>query len=55
MIPGRTFVAGQEVQVVARLARSGNPVGEKGDPFGQVSYRVGKDGLVNLVIDQLTP
>jgi cytochrome c-type biogenesis protein CcmH len=55
MIPGRTFSAGQEVQVVARLARSGNPVGAKGDPFGQVSYRVGKDGVVNLVIDQLTP
>ncbi|MBS0578615.1 MAG: hypothetical protein JSR36_05075 [Proteobacteria bacterium] len=55
LIPGRTFAAGQEVQVLARLARSGNPVGAKGDPFGQVSYRVGKDGVVNLVIDQLTP
>ena len=55
MLPGRTFAAGQEVQVVARLARSGNPVGAKGDPFGEVRYRVGKDGVVNLVIDQLTP
>jgi cytochrome c-type biogenesis protein CcmH len=55
MIPGRSFSAGQEVQVVARLARSGTPTGARGDPFGQVTYRVGKDGVVNLVIDQLTP
>ena len=55
MIPGRLFSAGQNVQVVARIARSGNPVGASGDPFGEVSYRVGKDGLVSLVIDRLTP
>jgi cytochrome c-type biogenesis protein CcmH len=55
MIPGRTFGAGQEVEVVARLARSGNPVGAKGDPYGQIRYRVGQDGVVNIVIDQLTP
>jgi cytochrome c-type biogenesis protein CcmH len=55
MIPGRTFSAGQEVQVVARIARSGSPVGAKGDPYGQIRYRVGQDGVVNIVIDQLTP
>jgi cytochrome c-type biogenesis protein CcmH len=55
MIPGRTFAAGQAVQVVARIARSGNPVAASGDPFGEVTYRVGEDGLLNLVIDQLTP
>jgi cytochrome c-type biogenesis protein CcmH len=55
MIPGRLFSAGQNVQVVARIARSGNPVGTSGDPFGEVSYRVGKDGLASLVIDRLTP
>jgi cytochrome c-type biogenesis protein CcmH len=55
MIPGRTFGAGQEVEVVARLARSGNPIGAKGDPYGQIRYRVGQDGVVNIVIDQLTP
>lgn len=55
MIPGRLFAAGQNVQVVARIARSGNPVGVSGDPFGEVSYRVGKDGLASLVIDRLTP
>jgi cytochrome c-type biogenesis protein CcmH len=34
MIPGRSFAAGQAVQVVARIARSGSPMGASGDPFG---------------------
>jgi cytochrome c-type biogenesis protein CcmH len=55
MIPGRAFAAGQNVQVVARIARSGSPVGASGDPFGEVTYHVGRDGLVTLTIDQLTP
>jgi cytochrome c-type biogenesis protein CcmH len=55
MVPGRAFAAGQSVQVVARIARSGNPVGASGDPFGEVTYQVGHDGLVTLTIDQLTP
>jgi cytochrome c-type biogenesis protein CcmH len=55
MIPGRAFSAGQSVEVVARIARSGSPVGASGDPFGEVTYRVGRDGLVSLVIDRLTP
>jgi len=55
MVPGRTFAAGQSVQVVARIARSGSPIAASGDPFGEVTYRVGQDGLVSLVIDRLTP
>jgi len=55
MIPGRSFGAGQDVEVVARIARSGSPVGASGDPFGQVNYRVGRDGVATLVIDRLTP
>ncbi len=55
MIPGRSFAAGQAVQVVARIARSGSPVGARGDPYGEVTYRVGQDGQLNLVIDRLTP
>ena len=55
MIPGRAFAPGQSVQVVARIARSGNPVGASGDPLGEVTYQVGRDGLVSLVIDHLTP
>jgi cytochrome c-type biogenesis protein CcmH len=55
MLPGRSFAAGQQVQVVARIARSGSPVGASGDPFGEITYRVGEDGLLNLVIDRLIP
>jgi cytochrome c-type biogenesis protein CcmH len=55
MVPGRAFAAGQKVQVVARIARSGNPIGGSGDPFGEVAYQVGHDGLVNIVIDHVTP
>ena len=55
MVAGRTFSAGQKVQVVARIARSGNPLAGSGDPFGEVTYQVGHDGLVNVIIDHLTP
>ena len=51
MVPGRAFSAGQSVQVVARIARSGTPVAARGDPFGEVTYKVGTDGLVSLVIE----
>ncbi|MBV9913409.1 MAG: hypothetical protein JOZ93_12580 [Sinobacteraceae bacterium] len=55
MMPGRAITAGQKVQVVARIARSGNPVGASGDPFGEVGYQVGRDGLIKVTIDRLTP
>jgi cytochrome c-type biogenesis protein CcmH len=55
MVPGRAFAAGQSVQVVARIARSGTPVAASGDPFGEITYKVGTDGVVSLVIDRLTP
>jgi cytochrome c-type biogenesis protein CcmH len=55
MIPGRTFAPGQQLEVIARIARSGNPVGASGDPFGKISYEVGKDGLRDLRIDRITP
>ena len=55
MVPGRAFSNGQSVQVVARIARSGNPVGASGDPLGEVSYQVGRDGQVALVIDHVMP
>jgi cytochrome c-type biogenesis protein CcmH len=55
MIPERRFAAGEKVQIIARIARSGQAMGAPGDPFGEVSYRVGRDGLVDVVIDRLTP
>ncbi len=55
MMPGRAITTGQKVLVVARIARSGNPVGASGDPFGESQYTVGRDGLINIVIDRVTP
>lgn len=55
MIAGRSFAPDQQVEVVARIARSGSALGGTGDPVGQVAYHVGRDGLVDVVIDRLTP
>jgi cytochrome c-type biogenesis protein CcmH len=55
MLPERRFAVGEHVQVIARIARSGQAMGATGDPFGEVSYLVGRDGLVDVVIDRLTP
>jgi hypothetical protein len=55
MLPERRFAAGDSVQIIARIARSGQATGASGDPFGEITYLVGRDGLTNLVIDRLTP
>ena len=55
MLPDRHFSAGDTVQVIARIARSGQATGAPGDPFGEISYLVGRDGLANIVIAHLTP
>ena len=55
MIAGRSFKSGDRVTVVARIARSGSPTGAAGDPYGEAAYQVGKDGVVGLVIDRVTP
>ena len=55
VVPGRAFAPGQNVQVVARIARSGNPVGASGDPYGEVTYKVGQEGVTSLVIDHVMP
>lgn len=55
MIAGRTFAAGQNVQVIARIARSGSPTARSGDPFGEVRYHVGRDRSARIVIDRVTP
>ena len=55
MLESRRIAAGQTLEVVARVALGGTPTATSGDPFGQVSYHVGKDGRLNIVIDQLAP
>ena len=55
MLPGRELVAGETVEVVARLSRGGAPTAAAGDPFGMIRYAVGKDARVSIMIDQITP
>jgi hypothetical protein len=55
MMGGNGFAAGDEVEVTARVALGGQPTASTGDPFGLVSYDVGRDGEKELVIDRLTP
>lgn len=55
MMPGRSFAAGEVVEVVARVALGGTPTAQSGDPFGTVRYHVGKDGKMTVRIDRLTP
>jgi cytochrome c-type biogenesis protein CcmH len=55
MVAGRDFSAGQDVQVVARIAQSGSATASSGDPFGEVRYHVGSEGAVRILIDRLTP
>ena len=55
MLESRRISSGQQVEVVARVALGGTPTASSGDPFGQVSYHVGKDGRLNIVIDRLAP
>lgn len=55
MLAGRGITVGQSVEVVARVALGGKPTGTPGDLLGIVPYAVGKDGLRNLVIDQVAP
>lgn len=55
MLESRRIAAGQQLEVVARVALGGTPTASTGDPFGQVSYHVGKDGRLEIVIDRLSP
>jgi cytochrome c-type biogenesis protein CcmH len=55
MIAGGSFAAGQDVQVIARLARSGSATARSGDPFGEVRYHVGRDRSARILIDRVTP
>jgi len=55
MLASRRIAAGQQLEVVARVALGGTPTATRGDPFGQVSYHVGSDGKLNIVIDRVAP
>jgi cytochrome c-type biogenesis protein CcmH len=53
MLETRQIAAGQSLEVIARVALGGTPTASRGDPFGQVGYHVGKDGRLDIVVDQI--
>jgi cytochrome c-type biogenesis protein CcmH len=53
MMPGRVLTAGKRVSVTARVSFSGAPLPAAGDLYGELSYEVGQDGVLNLVIDRV--
>jgi cytochrome c-type biogenesis protein CcmH len=53
MMPGRVLVGGKRVSVTARVSFSGKPTPAAGDLYGELSYAVGHDGAVDLVIDRV--
>ena len=55
MIADRGITAGEQVEVIARISPSGNPMDQAGDLSGHADYRVGRDGVVDVVIDHVTP
>ena len=55
MLASRRISDGQHLEVVARVALGGTPTATSGDPFGQVSYHVGQDKKLNIVIDRIAP
>lgn len=55
MLPGRSFAAGDKVEVVARVALGGTPTAQSGDPSGQIAYEVGRDQQKRVLIDRLAP
>jgi cytochrome c-type biogenesis protein CcmH len=53
MMPGRVLVAGRRVSITARVSFSGRPIPAAGDLYGELSYDVGHDGALDLVIDRV--
>jgi cytochrome c-type biogenesis protein CcmH len=55
MMPGHALASGQRVSITARVSFSGQPTPASGDLFGELTYDVGRDGVRDLVIDQVAP
>ena len=55
MTPGRTLTVGQDVTITARVSFGGGPLPASGDLYGELTYRVGRDTVRELIIDKVTP
>jgi cytochrome c-type biogenesis protein CcmH len=52
MMAGRNLSAGQSVVITARVSFQGQPLPMAGDLYGEVAYEVGRDGVLDLLIDR---
>ena len=55
MVPGLAFAAGDTVEVSAKVSADGSATPKSGDAIGRVTYTVGRDATLPLVIDGVTP
>jgi len=55
MVPSRTLAKVQRARIVARYSRSGQPLADHGDLFGEVSYELSRSDRAPVVIDQVVP
>ncbi|HEU4655492.1 MAG TPA: hypothetical protein VFS47_16005 [Steroidobacteraceae bacterium] len=56
MLPTRTIASVPKVQVVARISRSGAPVAQSGDFYGDATYEFANGaGTLNIIVDQVVP
>jgi cytochrome c-type biogenesis protein CcmH len=53
MLQGHALAVGQKVSVTARVSFRGQPIAVAGDLYGEVAYEVGRDGVLNLLIDRV--
>jgi cytochrome c-type biogenesis protein CcmH len=55
MIQGNRLANFTEIQLVARISRSGTPTEQSGDVFAETRYTIADGGVVELVLDQVAP
>ncbi len=56
MVPSMTLSKYENVQIVARISKSGQPTASSGDAFGQSqTVRPGQDEVVQLTISEIVP
>ena len=52
MIPGRPLSEFSELEIVARVSMSGQPIAQPGDWYGETTVRPAESGEISIVIDQ---
>jgi hypothetical protein len=55
MVGGAGFVAGDDLEITARVSNSGGALPKPGDPFGTVRVKAGATKPVALSLDHVTP